>query len=39
MGGKQGRKKRNWLPLQLAADLPLAWLALAGLAARLILCW
>ena len=29
MGGKQGRKKRNWLPLQLAAAMPLATLALA----------
>ena len=37
MGGKQGRKKRNWLPLQLAAAMPLATLALAALAARLIL--
>ena len=35
MGGKQGRKKRNWLPLQLAAAMPLATLALAALAARL----
>ena len=37
MGGKQGRKKRNWMPLQLAAAMPLATLALAALAARLIL--
>ena len=37
MGGKQGRKKRDWLPLQLAAAMPLATLALAALAARLIL--
>lgn len=37
MGGKQGRKKRNWLPLQLAAAMPLVTLALAALAARLIL--
>ena len=37
MGGKQGREKRNWLPLQLAAAMPLATLALAALAARLIL--
>ena len=37
MGGKQGRKKRNWLPLQLAAAMPLATLALAALASRLIL--
>lgn len=34
MGGKQGRKKRNWLPLQLAAAMPLGTLALAALAAR-----
>ena len=25
MGGKQGRKKRNWLPLQLAAAMPLEY--------------
>lgn len=37
MAGKQGRKKRNWLPLQLAAAMPLATLALAALTARLIL--
>ena len=37
MGGKQGRTKRNWLPLQLAAAMPLATLALAALAERLIL--